>query len=405
MADSSPSTETAAPVELPIERSDPFDPPPELGRYREESPLRRLAYPDGHIGWLVTGHALARTILSDSRFSARMELKRSPVQRAGAQAIMGRPAPPGTFIAMDPPDHTRFRRLLTREFTARRMKALEPRIETIVADHLDAMEKAGPPTDLVPAFAQPIPLLVICELLGVPLADQEIIQRTAATVVSLGSTPEQVREAMITAAMYLRELAGRKRAEPTDDLLSALVNSGELTDDEITGVGMLLLGAGHETTTNMLALGTYALLRHPAQMERLRADPALAESAVEELLRYLTVVQYGTTRAALEDVELDGHLIKEGEVVAVSLPAANRDPARFTDPDALDLASPATGHLAFGHGVHQCLGQPLARIEMRVGYLALLNRFPGLRLDAEPDGIPMREDMNTYGVHRLPVSW
>ncbi|TKG66994.1 cytochrome P450 [Prauserella endophytica] len=389
---------------LPTRRDNPFDPPPDLAD--EERPLRRLAFPDGHTGWLVTGYALARAVLADVRFSSRLELRRQVVRRTETDEIRpGKPAPPGFFIAMDPPDHTRYRRLLTGQFTVRRMNQLRPRVEQIVDEHLDAMERTGPPTDLVSAFALPIPSLVICELLGVPYADRQRFQHDSAVLLSLDATVEDANAALASLTGYLAGLVERKRGEPADDLLSGLIEGGELTGDELVGIAMLLLIAGHETTANMLGLGTFALLTHPDQADDLRSGRVDEDKAVEELLRWLSVIQFGTTRTAAEDVELGGEVIRAGESVAISVPAANRDPERFAEPGSLDLGADAHGHLAFGHGVHQCLGQQLARIEMRVAYGALFRRFPALRLAVPPQEVPLRDDMSIYGVHSLPVEW
>lgn len=391
---------------LPTARNNPFDPPPELGRFRQDQPLRRLAYPDGHVGWLVTTDTLARTVLIDSRFSSRLELVRFPVRRPEPEGFaMGEPARSGFFLFMDPPDHTRFRRLLTRHFTMHRMRGLEPRIRRIVDDHLDAMEQAGPPADLVREFAVPIPSLAVCELLGVPYSDREQFQRHAAAPFDLDASDEQASASLKFMDLYFAELIARKQLQPADDLISALVTGGELGDDEIAGVGMLLLLGGHDTTMNMLALGTFALLQHPDQVDALRDGALSIDTATEELLRYLTISQYGLQRTALQDIELDGHLIKAGETITISLPAANRDPARFDNPDVLDLSRESSGHLAFGHGFHQCIGQHLARIEMRVAFPALFRRFPKLRLAVPPEDVPLRADMVVYGVHQLPVTW
>lgn len=303
---------------------------------------------------------------------------------------------------MDPPQHARYRRLLTGQFTVRRMNQLRPRIERTVEEHLDAMEEAGSPVDLVQAFAMPIPSLVICELLGVPYADRSKFRAVAN---DLQASDEEASAAMRSLADFIGELIRRKHAEPADDLLSGLIGSGELTDDEIAGIAMLLLLAGHDSTANMLALGTFALLAHPDQLEDLRTGVTSIDNAVEELLRYLTILQHGTNRTSLEDVELDGQLIKAGESVTISVSAANRDPARFQDPDQLNLSREASGHLAFGHGIHQCIGQQLARIEMRVGFVALFGRFPALRLAIPPEEVPLNHDNFVYGAHRLPVEW
>ncbi|MFC0865125.1 cytochrome P450 [Sphaerimonospora cavernae] len=390
---------------LPITRERPLDPPDELGRWREEATVRRMTYADGHEGWVVTGYAAARAILADPRFSNRPELLHSPFPNRPIRREDLERMPPGFFIRMDPPEHTRYRKLLTGQFTVRRMKLLEPRIAEIVADHLDAMERHGPPVDLVPTFALPIPSLVICELLGVPYGDRERFQRDSAALLNLETPLDDAQAALDDLFAYLHELVLRKSTEQGDDLLSGLISAGELTDREIAGMGLLLLIAGHETTANMLGLGTFALLCDPAQLTVMRDDPGSVENAVEELMRYLSVVHLGLIRAALEDVEIDGRLIRAGESVLLSLPLVNRDPERFADPTVLDLARSAHGHLGFGHGVHQCLGQQLARAEMRIAFPALLRRFPGLRLAVPPEEVPMRAAMAIYGVHRLPVAW
>ncbi|MFL6125654.1 cytochrome P450 [Actinophytocola sp.] len=389
---------------LPTSRTNPFDPPREL--LDDPSPIRRITFADGHEGWLVTNYELARAVLADLRFSSAMARRRQLIRRPSPEAFRaaGR-TPAGFFIGMDPPDHTRLRKLLTGQFTVRRMKALEPRIEQIVAEHLDAMAQAGPPLDLVRAYALPIPSLVICELLGVPYADRERFQRDSHTLLSLEATQEAATAAVKSLQSYLLDLVERKRAEPGEDLIGGLIAGGELSSDELVGVALLLLIAGHETTANMLGLGMFALLLDPDQAEALRDGRVDVANAVEELLRYLTVLQFGTTRTAVEDVELGGALIRAGDSVGVYLPTANRDKARFTSGNELDLAADAHGHLAFGHGVHQCLGQQLARIEMRVAYPALLRRFPTLRLAVPPEEVPLRTDMAIYGVHRLPVEW
>ncbi|GHF69452.1 cytochrome P450 [Streptomyces mashuensis] len=396
---------TGLPVpELPVARAAgcPFDPPAELARLRNEQPLRRLHYPDGHVGWLATGHAVVRAVLADPRFSSRYELMHLPLPGAPDGPLP--PAPPGDMSGIDAPGHTRYRRLLMGKFTVRRMRELTTRAEQITAACLDAMERQGPPADLVEAFAQPVPALMICELLGVPSEDRDVFQRHTHTVTDMSRTMDERAAAYSAVQDIIRDLVTEKRATPTDDLLGDLAREGDLTDDELAGLGTFLLGAGLDTTANMLGLGTFALLRHPDQLAALRDDPALADQAVEELMRYLTITDTGI-RAALEDVELDGHLIRAGETVTLSLQAANRDPLRFPDPDTLDLRRRATGHVGFGHGPHQCLGQQLARVEMRAAFPALLARFPGLRLAVPPEEVPLRTTSSIYGVHRLPVTW
>ncbi len=387
----------------PVTRTCPFDPPAEYRTLRDEAPVAEVTLPDGATGWLGSRYADVRAVLADPRFSARRRQLRTGGPPADAPAP---PPAPGMFIMMDAPEHTRFRRLLTGQFTVRRMRQLAPAVERIVAEHLDAMAAAGGPVDLVQTFALPIPSLVICELLGVPYADREEFQRNSATLVRLDAGPEEVRQAQAAMNAYFHRLAADKRAEPGDDILSGLVRSGELTDDELAGVGGLLLIAGHETTANMIALGTLCLLRNPGQLAALRADPSLMDGAVEELLRYLTVVQYGVRRTALEDVELGGRRIPAGSLVVAVLSSGNRDADQFPDePEQLDVGRTSRSHLAFGHGVHQCLGQQLARVEMKAALSALFARFPDLRPAVPVEDVPMRDDMLVYGVHELPVTW
>ncbi|GAB3568893.1 cytochrome P450 [Amycolatopsis endophytica] len=378
----------------------PFDPPAELAGIRDQHPVARMTYPDGHRGWLVTGHAQARAVLGDSRFTSRYERMHYPFPGLTGEIP---PAPPGDLAGMDAPEHTRFRRLLAGKFTVRRMRQLTARTEEVAAEHLDAMERRGPDVDLVEAFAFPVPAVMICELLGVPYADREFFKSQVAVLTGQGAAPEEQFAAYAAVQDYLRDLVRAKRAEPTDDVLGDLTGS-DLTDEELSGVGTFLLGAGLDTTATMLALGTFALLSHPAQLAALRDDPGLADSAVEELLRYLTIA-HTAVRAALEDVEVDGQVIKAGESVAVALQAANRDPARFPAPDDLDVHRRAAGQLAFGHGIHQCLGQQLARVEMRVAFPALLTRFPTLRLAVPPEEVPLRHGTSIHGVRSLPVTW
>ncbi len=312
---------------------------------------------------------------------------------------------PGLFEHMDPPEHTKFRKLLAGQFTLRRMRALTPRIEEITAQYAEAMLHKGPPADLVADYSVPVSSQVICELLGVPFGDRERFEGNSAKLLRLDLSTEETQAALMDLVGLTGELLMRKQAEPADDVLSVLVNGEDMTLPEAIGATLLLLVAGHETTANMLSLGTYALLNNPDQMALLRADESLIEDAVEELLRYLTVVHVGVQRSPTEDVEIGGVTLHKGDTVLIHLPTANRDPEQFTDPDRLDVTQGSLSHLTFSHGIHQCLGQQLARLELRIGYTELLRRFPELRLAAKPDEIPMRSNMTVYGVHELPVAW
>jgi cytochrome P450 len=272
------------------------------------------------------------------------------------------------------------------------------------------MGRMTPPVDLVEAFALPVPSQMICELLGVPYSERAEFQRNSETLFSLNVTAADASAAMDRLYALLRGLAaekgGQRGDEQGEDLLRMLADDGTLDAEEIAGVGVLLLTAGHESTSSSLALSVFTLLSHPDQLAVLMADPSLVDNAVEELLRYLTVFHFGVPRTPLEDVEFAGQLLRTGESITVSLPAANRDPAWFEDaPDSLDLRRRAKGHLAFGYGIHQCLGQNLVRMEMRVALPALFRRFPNLALTIPPEDVPLSTDMSVYGVHRLPVTW
>ncbi|MFF3868736.1 cytochrome P450 [Micromonospora sp. NPDC001898] len=380
----------------------PFDPPAELVDARRHGPISGYTFPGGQPGWLITGYDLVRSVLADSRFSSRKELMLHPTIDYGDIEVP--PAPPGEFLLMDEPQHSRYRKPLMGKFTVRRMRLLTERVAQITADHLDAMEEAGPPADLVTAFAKPIPAIMICELLGVPYQDRKSFQEQVDSFMNGETSDEDLIAAYTATQDYLAELVATKRANPTDDVLSDLTDS-DLTDEELKGIALILLAAGLDTTANMLALGTFALLRNPEQLAALRADPALADRAVEELLRYLSVAKT-FMRTALKDVEVGGQTIKAGSPVILSYHTANRDPERFTDPHVLDLHRQDGGHLAFGHGIHQCLGQQLARVEMRVAFPALVSRFPTLRLAVPPEGVSLRpETADIYGVKSLPVTW
>ncbi|QKV77082.1 cytochrome P450 [Amycolatopsis sp. Hca4] len=392
---------------LPMDRdAGPFDPPSALTRLRDTRPVSPLVFPDGHEGWLVTGYEEVRQMMADTRFSSRLDLDVIHVPYETGMPAATEPSPqlPGMFIAMDPPDHGRLRRKLTGAFTVKRMKQLEERIADVVERQLDHLAQLAPPVDLVKEFALPVPSLVICELLGVPYADRATFQANSAQFMLREQTLEEKMGAYIALNTYLTELVTSKRAEPGEDILSDLARHDDLTVEELTGAAFLLLLAGHETTANMLSLGTFALLEHPDQRAELAADAELLPGAVEEMLRYLSVADI-FFRYATEDLELGGEVIPKGSTVVVSLLAANHDPRRFENPDTLDIRRNARGLLSFGHGVHQCLGQQLARIEMRAGFEGLLRRFPTLALAIPAEEVKLRTDMNIYGVHELPVTW
>ncbi|MDQ2585054.1 cytochrome P450 [Saccharothrix yanglingensis] len=392
-------------ADYPMPRAEgrPFDPPPELRAMRERAPMTRVRLWDGSTPWLVTRFADQRAVLGDPRVSADMTHPDYPRQA---------PGPGGTlsFIGMDDPEHARLRRMVGAAFAVKKVEAMRPMVQGIVDRAVDALLAGPKPADLVEAFALPVPSLVICELLDVPYDDHDFFQRNSRTIINRDSAPEQRATAMGELGRYLGALVVAKLESPGDDLLSRLggkIRSGDLTVPEATQMAVLLLIAGHETTANMIALSTLLLLRHPDQLALLRDsdDPAVATRAVEELLRYLTITHGGRRRVATEDMEVAGCPVTAGEGFVLPNEIANRDPEAFPDPDRLDLTRQARHHLAFGFGVHQCLGQPLARLELEVVYRTLYRRVPGLRLAVDFEDVPFKHDGFVYGVHELPVTW
>ncbi|WP_153345254.1 cytochrome P450 [Nocardia aurantia] len=383
----------------------PFDPPPPL---REAESVSRVRIWNGETPWLVTGYETQRSVLADQRFSADA-LKPGFPHQSASSAQRRRDSRP--FIVLDDPEHARLRKMLTRNFMIKRIDALRPRVQQIADELIDALLAGPKPADLVRAFALPVPSLVICELLGVPYADHEFFQACSRKLISRESSVDETLAASDELRSYLKDLVAVKQQAPTEDMLGSLVAgqlaAGELTVDEVVDMGVLMLIAGHETTANMIGLGTLALLRHPDQLAALRdtPDPALIANAVEELLRYLTIVHSGRRRVATEDVEVGGQLVRAGEGIILANDAGNRDAGAFPDPDRLDIRRQARHHVAFGYGVHQCLGQPLARMELQVVYGTLYRRIPALRLAVPFEEVEFKHDMIVYGVHALPVTW
>jgi cytochrome P450 len=391
----------------------PLDPDPDYAALHAKSSLPKVSCPAGIDAYLVTDYDQIRTALGNPNLSSH-----------GASSMhtqvgydFSAPVTTGNIIQLDGSAHARIRKLLISEFTVRRMRALKPYIQQIINEHIDAMlAKAPGPVDLVSEFALPIPSLVICEMLGVPYADRDLFQRHGATLTDFDLPVPDKDNAVQELVGYLAELTGRKLANPSeDDLLGRLIlraralpdqeGGADLTPAELTELGLILLIAGHETTANMIGLGTLTLLSHPEEFARLRADPSLAESAVEELLRYLTVVQFGLLRLATGDVEVAGQRIEAGEWLIGAIAAGNRDEHVYPDPDTLDIGREARTHLAFGFGVHQCIGQQLARVELREVLGILYQRMPDMRLAAPIEELPFKSGGVVYGVKSLPITW
>lgn len=369
------------------------NPHPVYADWRATGPVRRELLPSGAYAWLITRYEDARQALSDPRLS-----------KAVSRDYVGVFAQ--HMLNADPPDHTRLRRLVSAAFTARRIEALRPRIEEITDGLLDAM--AGHErVDLIDAFAFPLPIQVICELLGVPADDRDAFRTWSTILVGGSAQPERVPEAIESMAAYIRGLLAERRARPGDDLLSGLLevreSAGRLSENELSSMVFLLLVAGHETTVNLIGNGVFLLLSEPERWDRLRADPALLPGAIEEFLRFEGPVETSTYRFATEDLEIGGTLIGAGDPVLVVLLSANRDPARFPAAAELRLDRRPNAHLAFGHGIHYCLGAPLARLEAQVAFTKLPARYPGLRLGVKPDELSWRPGMLIRGLRRLPV--
>lgn len=385
-----------------------FDPIEELTRARDSEGVVTVMTPFGVPAHLVSRYEDVREVLSDpARFSNAGRRPSAPPGGPDLSEEEIAEMRAGQMLAFDPPEHTRLRRMLTPEFTMRRMRRLEPRIVEIVDDALDDLERSGQPADLVSDFALPVPSLVICELLGVPYSDRADFQHRTSQLLDVSLPAERRMALQRESREYMTGLVTRAQAAPGEDMLGMLVreHGDDLSTAELTGIASLLLVAGHETTSNMLGLGTLALLRHPDQLATLRDDPAAVEPGVEELLRWLSIVHSGVPRTTTTDVEIAGHTIPAGEQIVLALPGANRDSTLVDEPDRLDISRGAPGHVAFGHGVHHCLGAPLARMEMRIAFPALLRRFPELALATSFEQVDFRSFHVVYGLHSLPVTW
>jgi cytochrome P450 len=395
---------------FPVLRGCPLDAPEEYGQMREQGPLVKVTTIAGQQVWWATNHGTARAILADTRFSSDRTRDGYPLFFADEkvrETIRQQPRP--VMIGMDGADHSRTRRSAIGEFTVKRLAALRPRIQEIVEEFVDGMlASEDRPVDLVQALSLPVPSLVICELLGVPYADHDFFQQRSGALLSRSTGPEQRQLLIGELRDYLGRLIDAKTAEPADDMLSRLIakqrETGELDREELVSMGFILLIAGHETTANMISLGTIGFLENPEQLAAIKADPAKIPMAVEEMLRYFSIADT-VTRVAAQDVEIDGVTVRAGEGVIASTMAANRDSGTFADADKLDIERGARHHVAFGYGPHQCLGQNLARQELEIVFETLFRRIPNLKLAASLDDIPFKNDALIYGVYQLPVTW
>ena len=397
---------TATAPRFPFARETPLDPPATYAKARAAQPIFPVTLWDGRRAWLVTRYDDFRAVCVDPRFSGEFANPGFPAVTA-ARVVVDKAE--RAFVGMDNPAHDHYRRMFTKEFSTRRMMALKPRIAEIANGLIDEMLAGPEPADLVAAIAVRFPSLVMCELIGSPYEDHRFIMACAAARHGLTQSVDEAETKARELAGYFRALIDRKEAEPRDDFESRIVAEhvlpGTLSRDEFAEIGAMILRAGHDTTTNMIGIGTLLFLQNPSQLAAVRDDPDAVAPAVEEALRFVSPVQFSPRRVALEDVEWRGVTIRKGEGVFALPASANRDAAVFADPDRFDVSRDASAHVAFGYGIHQCLGQMLARVELQVIYPLLFRRLPGLRLAAPIEAIRFKHDMQIYGVHNLPVAW
>jgi cytochrome P450 PksS len=386
------------------------DPYPFFARLRETAPVSRVTLPGRQTAWLITRYDDVAAALKDGRFAKDRNNALTPDQAARQPWVpkMFRPLT-RNMLDLDPPDHTRLRGLVQKAFTPRLVERMRERVASLTGELLDAALRRGR-VDLIRDYALPIPTTIIAEMLGVPAGDRHRFHRWSEVIVATSPSGLGMAKAIPSVFFflrYIRRLVRARRAEPRDDLVSALAQAEEagdqLSEDELLAMIFLLLVAGHETTVNLIGNGALALMKHPGQMERLRGDPSLAKSAVEELLRYESPLATATERFAREDIPIGGVVIPRGEMVYAVLASANRDPRQFPDPDTLDVAREPNRHLAFGLGIHYCLGAPLARLEGEIAITALLRRAPGLRLSVQPGELRWRRGLVLRGLESLPV--
>ncbi|MFC0111600.1 cytochrome P450 [Kibdelosporangium aridum] len=383
-----------------------FDPADELRAAGTLSKITIGSGADAETTWLAAGHAIVREVLGDhKRFSTRRRWDRR--DEIGGKGIY-RPAElVGNLMDYDPPEHTRLRQLLMPAFTMRKMRRLQPEIDQIVADRLDAMEQEGSPADLVELVADEVPGTVLCQLLGVPRDDRATFMQLYHRHLDASLSQKRRMAAGEAFSRYLLAMIARERKDPGEGFIGTVVaeHGDTVTDEELRGASVQLILAGDDNISGMIGLGVLALLRHPEQVAAFRGDDQSADRAVDELIRYLTVTYAPTPRIAMQDVTIADQVIKEGETVTCSLPMANRDPALMPDVDRLDVTREPAPHLAFGHGVHHCLGAALARITLRTVYTALWRRFPALRLANPEQETMFRLTTPAYGLSSLMVAW
>ncbi|ENI1059445.1 cytochrome P450 [Serratia marcescens] len=389
---------------LPTKRTCPFNPPEEYRFIRQECPVVRVKTPRGDFAWLITRFHDVKQALSNRRLSSDPRSTGFPTYISGEV-----PPPPGFFLQLDAPDHTRLRKSVTEEFLNSHVEQLKPRMAAIIDRQLTEMLTLQPPVDFVKAFAVPASAKIICELLGTPVADHPFVQSRTDIVLDRSTPPEQAEKAAIELMSYFDRIVTEKELAPGEDLLGRLIRKARADNqpshEEIVGLAALLLLSAYDTMALAMGLGVVTLLNNPQQRQAFLADPSLGNDLVYELVRYLTINHAGLPRAATADLEIGGQQIKAGEGVLIMLSSANRDEEVFEQPDAFNLHRREKTQLGFGHGIHKCLGMHFARAELAIAFRAIFTRIPTLSIAVPQTSLTYRDEMVLYGLKALPVTW
>jgi len=391
-------------AEFPMPRERWFEPPKAMMQLMAEQPVSRVRLWNGQTPWLLTRYDDVKAVLASRTVSSDLSRPGAPIVDPALIQFNE-----GILSHLDPPEHDELRRMLAPEFMVKRINRLRPSVEAIVQDRVDAMIAAGPPVNLVDTLALPVPMMVTCDLLGVPYEDRDYFASMATSFLGGRNSAEETARLVGEYRGYIGRLVDGKMTAPTDDVIgymaSVHVANGRCSRDALIVLAGLLVIAGFDTTASLIALGVLALLDNPGQMALLCQDPSLVPGAVEELLRFLSITHRGLHRVATEDIEIGGQIIRAGEGIIAAINTANRDEAAFADPDVLDVGRNARNHLAFGHGIHQCLGAALARLELQVVFTCIVEQFPNLQLVGDITAADLKDEAIVYGARRVMVRW
>jgi len=390
--------------EIPSKRECPFDPPPEYKHLRSEIPVSKVRTPHGDSAWLVTKHKDIRSVLSDKRFSSNPQAVGFPSYISGDV-----PPPPGFFLQIDQPDHTRLRKIVTSEFLAAHIETLRPRMQEIIDEQLGLMLALTPPIDFIKVFAIPVAARIICEILGIPQKDHEFVKDCTDIILDRTQPADKTEKVATDLMGYFDKIITEKEKEPTDDLIGRMIidsgKTGKVNHDEMSGLAALLLLSAYDTMALAIGMGVVVLLEHQQQLDDFMADPTLGNSMVDELVRYLTINHTGLPRVATSDVEIGGQLIKAGEGVIVMLSSGNRDESAFKDPDDFNIHRNEKDHVGFGHGIHKCLGMHFARVELSIAFRTIFEKVPNIKIELPVEELSFRHEMVLYGINKLPITW